>query len=164
VVASTRPPGRPTTQVQNQILDWRTVPSAEWWGYFRSSYRAKQVLLLGLLYFLLPPLQGLSFIKPQLQAVIRAVSTSFHGQGGPTWPWPLHGDAGPGAPPHVSHFGFLSAAEVTLLTLSISEPRALQSRLTAECFHFWCMKLLSYCLGFCSLLLGLLSLEQRGNV
>ena len=80
-----------------------------------------------MLYFLLPALQGLSFIKPQLQAVIRAVSTSFHGQGGPTWPWPLHGDAGPGAPPHVSHFGFLSATEVTLLTLSISEPRAQQA-------------------------------------
>ena len=55
VVASTQPPGRPTTQVQNQVLDWRAVPSAEWWGYFRSSYRAKQVLPLGLLYFLLPP-------------------------------------------------------------------------------------------------------------
>ena len=56
--------------------------------------------------------------------MIRAVSTSFHAQGGPPWPWPLHGDAGPGAPPH---FGFLSAAEVTLLTLSISEPRAQQA-------------------------------------
>lgn len=79
---------------------------------------------------LLPPahfLQGLSFIKPQLQAVIRAVSTSFHGQGGPTWLLAFTWEAGPGAPPHVSHFGFLSAAEATLLTLSISEPRAQQA-------------------------------------
>ena len=40
----------------------------------------------------------------------------------------------------------------------------LQSRLTAECFHFWRMKMLSYCLGFCSSLLGLVGLEQKGNV
>lgn len=81
-VASTQPPGRPTTQVQNQVLDWGQLQEQSDGAVFdlvtepnRSCCWACSTSSC--------PLQGLSFIKSQLQGKIRAVLTSFHGQGRP---------------------------------------------------------------------------------
>lgn len=104
-------------------------------GYFRSASRAARPCRCCSTSS--QPLQGLSFRKPRLQVVIRAVSTSFPGQAGsPASAFPRRG--WPWCPTTCGPLWLSFPAGPALLTLPISGPVAQQANavVAAHCRAF----------------------------